>query len=76
MEVMQNIDRAKTGLQTWLHALQTHTEKSSSRFSSWFSRTGKGYFFIRMTFVFSYVPIKHTVRLAFRLNFSSYVRYV
>ena len=37
---MQHIDRAKTGLTTWLHALQTHTESRSSRFSSWFSRTG------------------------------------
>ena len=37
---MHNIDRAKTGLTTWLHALQTHTESRSSRFSSWFSRTG------------------------------------
>ena len=41
MEAMQHIDRAKTGLTTWLHALQTHTESRSSRFSSWFSRTGE-----------------------------------
>ena len=40
MEALSSVDKCKTGLQTWLHALQTHTESRSSRFSSWFSRTG------------------------------------